>query len=54
LNLDFGVFQDRIAFQDLLDFVLQLQTGELQQLDGLLQLLGHDQRLSQLEILAKL
>ena len=39
------LLQDRVGLQDLLDFAHQLQLGQLQQLDGLLQLLGHDERL---------
>ena len=39
------VFQDRIGFQGLGNFPHQLHAGKLQQLDGLLQLLGHDEGL---------
>ena len=40
------IFQDRVGFQGLGNFPHQFHTGKLQQLDGLLQFLGHDERLS--------
>ncbi len=42
--------QQRIAFQLAFDIGLQLEIGHLQQLDGLLQLRGHDQGLALAQI----
>ena len=39
------IFQDRVGFQGLGNLPHQFHTGKLQQLDGLLQFLGHDERL---------
>ena len=42
----FVAFEQRIAFEFLIDIVRQFEIGQLKQLDGLLQLRRHDQGLA--------
>ena len=48
-----GLFQEGVLQQFLLDGLQKFDTRKLQQLDGLLQLGGHDQLLRQFELLTK-
>ena len=48
---DFVIGQDRIGVELLADFVDELEPGQLQEPNGLLQLRRHDQLLAELDLL---